>query len=169
MPYAGRLFIATSLVCVACGGPGALPDLAVPRWGVATDVTVLPFRAITLARVGCFGACPAYSATFLRDGTVTYKGSRFVDRMGEHTGRLPLEEFAGLGQFVQRIGFATFEPAYTAHRQDVETVTVTVTHLDGTTTTVLESGRQGPPGLWALQRVLDGLLVHVKWNNNGAG
>jgi len=154
--------IATAVGAQACA-PSDLPRPAVRRWGVVEDVETLPYSEVKLERRGCFGTCPAYTVTFRRDGTVSYQGGRYVDKLGEHTGRLPLEEFASLGHLLERMRFESLEVAYAAPRNP-DTVVVSVTQVDGHTSAVLSSGRRGPPELWTLHRVIDGLLVHVRWD-----
>lgn len=48
------------------------------------------------------------------------------------------------------------------------TTTVTVTRLNGRTVSVSEYGRSGPPSLWAVQRVIDGMLPDVQWRARAA-
>lgn len=44
---------------------------------------------ITLRRTGCFGTCPSYSLTIFGDGTILYKGDRYVRYCGEDRGHIP--------------------------------------------------------------------------------
>ncbi len=51
---------------------------------------------IAIERAGCFGRCPVYFATISADGQITYKGEKFVDKIGTYTGHISTVEFKKL-------------------------------------------------------------------------
>ena len=51
---------------------------------------------ISLTRTMCFGACPAYTVTIAGDGTVTWKGERFVKVQGDATAHIAPEKVHAL-------------------------------------------------------------------------
>ncbi len=158
------LLVALALWGQACGQAVDLPVPAVPRSGSPrADLRALPHAEITLLRRGCAGACPVYRVTYRRDGTVTYQGERFVDFIGERSGRVDVADFVALAHFVQQSGFRGWDGVYRAGGDGLPSIGIAVTYTDGTSKTVRQSGLKGPPELWVLQRVLDGLMVQVRW------
>ncbi len=159
------------LVCVVmaatfftgCRQPEVYPVPAQQRWGVSSDLERSRYAAVEMKREGCFGRCPAYGVLYRRDGSVVYRGEKDVDRIGEHRGTISLAEFASLGQILDHTAFERLDADYSGASRDLEVVSITVSYVGGATKTVREAGRRGPLDLWSIQRVLDGLLVHVQW------
>lgn len=144
----------------ACSAPPSLPEPAPATRG---DQRRVIYDDITLTRTGCFGTCPVYTVVYRRNGTVTYTGEQHVDHIGTRQGQIGAATFADLSQFIERSGFASLDSHYRAGGTDAPTTTVTVTYRDGRTMSVSEYGRSGPPALWAVQRVIDGVLPDVRW------
>ncbi len=71
----------------------------------------------TLERTACFGTCPVYKVAIFRDGTVEYKGERFVKTQGRATGHIGAEQLAELQELFQQSGYLQFNDSY--ERQDV--------------------------------------------------
>src|SRR5437868_598498 len=67
-----RLFLATAL---------ALFVFALP---VASEPAKEPITEISFERTPCFGTCPVDKLVLRADGTATYTGTRYVERMGEY-------------------------------------------------------------------------------------
>jgi len=132
-------------------------------WNAARKT--LPYESISLARRGCFGTCPVYSVTIRADGGATYTGERNATRIGTYSGRTYFGDFAQLAMFIERSGFMKLSDRYTAPHTDDETVVVTVVMRDGTTKTVSDYGRYGPPDLWILERAIDGVIEEMKWTS----
>ncbi|MBL8141409.1 MAG: hypothetical protein JNM38_09895 [Acidobacteria bacterium] len=154
------LVLCLALAGHACSAPPSLPEPAPATRG---DQRRVIYNEISLTRTGCFGTCPIYTVVYRRDGTVTYTGERHVDHAGVHEGRTGKADFADLAQFVERSGLESLDTHYRVPGTDKPTTTVTVTRLDGRTVSVSEYGRSGPPQLWVVQRVIDGMLPDVQW------
>jgi hypothetical protein len=129
----------------------------------------LPFESISLKRMGCFGTCPVYTVTLRLDGSASYDGARFVERLGNFSGQVYFGDFAQLSLFVERSGHMKLADRYAAPWTDDETVQVTVTPRTGAPKTVTDYGRYGPPDLWMLERSIDGVAGHIKWTSVAAG
>lgn len=168
-----KWLLCLTMTIAGCGAPPGLPeprrvgvdaaDLPQPPAVVRGSVTDVPYSEIGLQRSGCFGTCPVYSVVFHRDGAVSYVGEEHVDYIGRRTGRLSEGDFAELARFLDRLGFSTLDDWYRVRGTDMPTTTVTVTHVDGRTQFVGEYGPSGPPALWAIHRVITGLLTEVQW------
>ncbi len=144
----------------ACSAPPSLPEPAPATRG---DQRRVIYDDITLTRTGCFGTCPVYTVVYRRNGTVTYTGEQHVDHVGVRQGRIDLSTYADLAHFIERSGFESLDTHYRAPGTDKLTTTVAITRVDGRTMSVAEYGRSGPPQLWAIQRVIDGVLLDVQW------
>ena len=67
---------------------------------------------ITIERQGCFGDCPIYSAKIYADGTVVYKGVRFVKEIGERRSRISQKRLQELiGEF-EKIKYFSLKDEY---------------------------------------------------------
>lgn len=149
-----------ALASQACVEPSVLPE---PAQAVRGDTRDVAYSEVSLSRTSCFGTCPVYTVVYRRDGGVTYTGEWHVDHVGMRQGRIGASAFAELAHFIRRSGLESLDTHYRARGTDMPTTTVTVTRLDGRTVSVSEYGRSGPPGLWAVQRVIDGMLPDVQW------
>ena len=141
--------------------------MAPEAWNAAQKT--FPYVSISLARRGCFGTCPKYSATIRADGGATYTGEQFTTRIGTYSARTYFGDFARLAMFIDQSGFMKLSDRYTAPWTDDETVVVTVVRRDGTVKSVSNYGRFGPPDLWVLERAIDGVIEEMKWTSVGRG
>ncbi len=109
-----RLFSALLFTLVACAGtstPGA-PPTTIPE-PVPGDSALV----VSLERTACFGFCPMYLVEVYRDGTVKYRGDRFVKTVGEATSKVDAATLARIDQAIAQAGWDGFATAY--DRQDV--------------------------------------------------
>jgi hypothetical protein len=84
--------------------------------------------------------------------------------MGEREGRLWLDEYLALAELIKQSGFEMLpERGYIAI--DAPSTSITVTYVDGHSKEVFNSGDPPFSELWVLQRVLDGLLMQVRWED----
>lgn len=81
---------------------------------------------ITLQRTVCFGFCPAYTVTISDDGTVVYRGDRFVNVTGEQRAQIPRDDVQALLRRFDQIGFENLRDTYRAPVTDLPTYTITL-------------------------------------------
>jgi hypothetical protein len=115
---------------------------------------------ITLERTACFGTCPMYKITLRRDGTATYIGRRFVDRVGTYKGNV--YGFERLAQFVESQGFFKLNNEYTVAVTDLPS-TITSAVRQGQRKTIVDYGNIAPLELWAIEQAIDGIVANTKW------
>jgi uncharacterized protein DUF6438 len=118
--------------------------------------------SITLRRGPCFGTCPMYEVTLAADGTASWDGERFVERLGHHQGQVDINDFERLARFVDRAGFFGWNPEYLADVTDLPDYILTVTAGDQTKT-VRQNGVDEPADFWVIAAVVDGLAEGVDW------
>jgi hypothetical protein len=117
---------------------------------------------ITLERSQCFGSCPVYSVTIHGDGTVVYKGKRYVKVSGTRRYKIPKEDVKKLVAEFYRIDYFSLKAEYTERVNDDGTIT-NVTDLPGTTTSITINGKRksvynyfgGPESLEELEHKID--------------
>src|ERR671921_1467141 len=67
---------------------------------------------ISLERTPCFGSCPVDKVVLRPDGTATYIGRRFVERMGTYEGKFAEGDFERLAGLMQAMKFFGMEDRY---------------------------------------------------------
>ena len=66
--------------------------------------------AVTLRRGPCNGECPVYLVEYWRDGIATWRGSSFVERVGQYVGQVAPSEFRALVDFALEHDVFAWEP-----------------------------------------------------------
>jgi hypothetical protein len=122
-------------------------------------------ESITLRRGPCFGTCPEYEVTLRSDGSATWDGERFVQRLGHYRGEVAVDEYDRLARFVQRAGFAQWQDEYVAGT-DTPDYFLTVA-MGQQTKTVRQNATEEPPDFWVIATVVDALAATVAWTPSG--
>lgn len=120
---------------------------------------------VGLERSPCFGECPVYTALIHKSGLVEYQGRMYVERLGEHRGKVNLYNFQRLAQFIDGTGFWQMENYYD-FRDSVVSDCPGACVLVATPTRrklVSNYADSGPPELWAIAGLIDLLLHQVEW------
>jgi hypothetical protein len=111
----------------------------------------------------CFGTCPAYTFIVKNDGTFRYKGEKYAERQGDFTGTVPACEFHRLAQFIKDSGYMQLSNTYERGITDQSSV-LTMVVMNGRQKIISDYAAAGPPRLWAVEQLIDGLLAHANWN-----
>jgi hypothetical protein len=144
-------------------------DSQSPRNEAKPDKLIVPvteIRAVTeiaLERTGCYGTCPVYKLAIKDDGSFRYHGGAYVERLGDHTGKITREQFTMLAKFAVESRFMTLNADYTAEVTDMETVITTVV-MDGQKKTVQDYAGAGPERLQKFQTMIAESLKNAKWD-----
>ncbi|HYZ00691.1 MAG TPA: DUF6438 domain-containing protein [Candidatus Binatia bacterium] len=112
--------------------------------------------SVTLRRGACFGTCPVYQVRLDSDGTVTWEGERFVERLGRYSGQIDVDDFSRLAGFIRRANFFEWEPEYAGNVTDLPDYDLTVA-AGGQVKTVRQNGIDEPPDFWVIAALVDGL------------
>lgn len=112
--------------------------------------------AVTLRRGACFGTCPIYQVRLDSDGTVTWEGERFVERLGRYSGQIDAADFSRLAGFIRRANFFEWEPEYAGNVTDLPDYDLTVA-AGSQVRTVRQNGIDEPPDFWVIAALVDGL------------
>ena len=150
------LFAAAALVVPAV----AHADATVPRADAARGAVL-----VSLERTACYGRCPIYTVTVLRDGTVRWEGKRFVDVTGKATGHLSAKQLAALTDAFKKADVFALKDKYTSY--DVtDHPSANITYDDGTrkkTIAHYHGDRSAPEALDKLESDIDGIVDTMRW------
>ena len=120
---------------------------------------------VGIERTACFGRCPIYTFIIKSDGTFRYKGVEYVERKGEFTGTIPVEDFHRLAQFIRDSGYMELENEYSRpFGRDATIYTMVV--KNGKRKTVSNYANAGPTKLWAIESLIDDLLRNAQWRDS---
>lgn len=117
---------------------------------------------IGIERTTCFGTCPAYTFIVKSNGSFRYKGVADVERTGEFTGKISVAQFNLLAQFILDSDYLGLENSYSPTITDCPTVYTTVV-ANGKRKVVSNYANGGPTKLWAIERLIDQLMVKAEW------
>jgi hypothetical protein len=158
-------FTSQAVAAVALGACSLLtPSATVPQAGPVPE----DFQ-ITLERGPCFGTCPVYSLSVVADGSVSYDGRQFVAVEGSQTVSISQAEVLLLVEAVVEADFFDLADTYTVPATDLPSIATSVT-LNGRFKSVYHYGvgcgtdlDTAPPGLCALEALLEGIPISNGW------
>jgi hypothetical protein len=82
--------------------------------------------SLQLSRSGCYGSCPSYTVIIRGDGTVSYRGNRYVSIPGEHVSRIDAAKVTALLERFRAANFFGLRDSYSAYVTDVPTYEISV-------------------------------------------
>ncbi|HEY1269836.1 MAG TPA: DUF6438 domain-containing protein [Candidatus Binatia bacterium] len=119
---------------------------------------------IGIERDGCRGTCPIFTFIVKSDGTFRYTGERYVQHIGTYTGKVSMWDFNLLAEFIKDAGYMQLEDHYALAATDLPAAFTTVV-MNGKRKIIYNYGDAAPRRLWAIQELIDSLLVHADWGN----
>lgn len=168
------------LVCAACA-TGSKSDTPADSSTVAAGAAQTPSSgaptdaasqwSVRLERGPCYGTCAAYTVDLSADGTVKFKGIRFVTDTIEHSAQVSTESVRALQSQISAAGFKTLPTMYVdsakicqPYHTDAPSVTITVREGASTHTIVHDHGCGGaPPILNTLEQAIDSVAQTSQW------
>lgn len=142
--------------------------LALPGLGTGSPAAAASqgrIAEISLERAPCFGGCPVDKVVLRSDGTASYTGIRFVERMGQFTGVLPREQFQKLARLVEGQKYFSLRDRYAVSATDLPSMVVAVSR-GGRRKTVVDYGNAGPLPLWTVQTAILGVAAGIRWQKD---
>lgn len=121
---------------------------------------------IGIERTPCFGSCPVYLCIIRSDGTVRYHGQESVEHMGDWEAKIDPYGFHNLANFIVGSGYSEMADTFASNVTDGDTVYTTFV-INGHRKVFRNYASSGPPKLWALQQLTDGLLIGAAWHQSG--
>ncbi len=117
---------------------------------------------IGLRRTACRGGCPVYRVVIREDVSFEYIGEKFVQRQGEYPGSVSRKSFDKLAELIEEVGFMDLDESYAVPRTCQATVFTTIVS-NGVKKTVSNYGGGGPAVLWAIEELIDKLVLEGEW------
>ena len=127
-------------------------------------VAAVPFDEIQMGRTTCYGTCPAYTVTFMRNGDAFYTGEANVGKMGRHKGEINIWDYGRLCKLIENSRLISFDDFYDDDRTDSPSTFIRVkdsrTNVDKST-----GGYEDlmPDAAWTISRVIDGITTSIEW------
>jgi hypothetical protein len=137
----------------------ALADSTVPEPSSGASVM------LSLERTACFGRCPIYTVTVLRDGTVRWEGKQFVKVSGKATAKLSAATLAALADAFKRAGYFALADQYENHDM-TDGPTAIMSYADGAKKKTIRhyhGDSSAPQKLSQLESRIDELVGTVRW------
>lgn len=116
-----------------------------------------PVQVLYYERTVCFGRCPSFVFTAMSDGSCTYNGRNFVDRIGEYTGVIDPMQFKAVFQIAEELNYSSLDDKY--DNPMVTDLPATITGVNGKQVI----NRYQGPDLKKLYTALDSLTEQVVW------
>lgn len=111
---------------------------------------------ISLERTVCYGACPAYSVTVFKSGTVMFEGKSFVENIGVYRYRISTTDAEKIFEKFYEINFFSLDDRYEIPVTDLPTA-ITTFKNDAYSKTISNYGNAGPDKLKELEMLIDNL------------
>jgi len=118
---------------------------------------------VGMERTSCFGTCPVYSVIIERDGTFRYDGGRYAPKAGQWTGHVRKWDLDNLTAFICDTDYMKLASHYEIGYTDSPTAYTTVI-TDGKRKIISNYADAGPIKLWAIQQLIDKLLLEATWD-----
>jgi Domain of unknown function (DUF6438) len=117
---------------------------------------------ISLEQTPCFGSCPVDKVVLRPDGTATYIGRRFVERIGTYEGKFAEGDFERLAGLMQSMKFFGMDDRYDRPITDHPSV-ITSAVLEGEVKRVVNYADAGPITLWGIEKAIRGVVAEIEW------
>lgn len=119
---------------------------------------------ITLERMGCFhGTCPVYQVSLRKDGTATYTGKKYVERIGQYRGKIYTHQFERLARWLELQGYFKLQKNYAEGMSDAEESITSVVRGDIRKTVYTRNTEDHPIELWGINAAIDDVVAHIEW------
>ena len=119
-------------------------------------------HSITLERMVCYGSYPVYRVIFNQNGKAVYEGVDHVDRIGRYVGEIERADFDKIAELLDRLGFGSLNSSYACNDTEKQSVVTSVSYNDGEKK-VENKGDAGPMELWTIEKVIDGVVQDIYW------
>ncbi|MDF2674093.1 MAG: hypothetical protein K0R09_2361 [Clostridiales bacterium] len=119
-------------------------------------------KEISMERVMSKEPYPVFKVTFRNNEEALYEGKYYVDKIGVFAGIIEDMDFKKLACLMEKLQFRNLREKYLIDGHDQPNVLTTVVYEDGVKT-VSNYGESGPVEIWAIEKVIDGLVEDIYW------
>jgi hypothetical protein len=110
---------------------------------------------IGIERFAGFGPSPSFSFTARVDGRYNYEGRRYIEPLGERSGRFPEWLFARLENICSELKILDLDDLYEAHFDDLPIMLLKIQHAGGIKLIRNMAGDICPPSLWGFAILIE--------------
>ena len=134
---------------------------------VETEVEIpsqVPYVMASIRRTPCYGQCPVFEAKFMTDGSATYHGKMFVDKIGHYAAQVDEALLESIRTKSFEVNFFDFYNKYPVEDVQIADLPTTVTYLRiGDQEKTVIHKFQAPDELKAYENFLVDLIDNIKW------
>jgi hypothetical protein len=161
------ILIALSLLLAACSSKKNPVQAVEEKVAEAQANQVSTDTMLYYSRGACFGMCPIFDLTVMKDGRAVYLGKNHVDRIGRFQATVSYADIEQVVHKANEIGYFELQPVYDNENvQDLPNIKTGIAHHGK-----LHSVRnryKGPAALRMLYIQLDSLIEKQAWKPVGA-
>lgn len=121
--------------------------------------------SITLERTACYGTCPIYTFTLNNDGSASYTGKKFVERIGDYSTQIPQSSVDSIFLILDTLDWSSYDSIYGSNYSDLPSSILSFNGKRGKR--VVITGK-GPSELFSLVKRLELLANRQDWSNSPA-
>jgi len=114
---------------------------------------------IVMQRTACYGQCPQYKVSVYRNGTISYEGKLFVDKIGCFSATIPLNKVKKIKSVLEELDFFILDSLYKAPMTDIPSV-ITEVVINNKKHKVIDEYK-GPKELKNLYYLIDSITDSV--------
>ena len=118
---------------------------------------------ISFERKGCHGFCPVDKITFSLNGSHSYNGIRYVERIGNFQADPQEYKFDVLVKVLERVNYADLDADYGRGTSDAQVVTLSVTRGGKTKTITSYNPERTPIELVIIQSFIENVAPKIRW------
>ena len=122
------------------------------------------YPIIILEKTTCFGTCPSFIFKVYPDGTVSYLGREFTERLGNFKATVSKEQLAELRLKFDQAKFFSFANVYSASIKDLPTTFLY--YDDGSQNTKITDYYGAPEELKNLEVEIEKFIESIDWQKN---
>jgi hypothetical protein len=118
---------------------------------------------VRLKRTPCFGRCPVDEVVLRADGTATYEGRKYVDRIGRFEGKVAKADFEKLAKLMEEKKFFDLKDDYDRPITDQSSIVTTAKRGD-ISKEVRDYAKSGPEELRAIEKQILKVMEGIAWD-----
>jgi hypothetical protein len=111
----------------------------------------------------CFGECPIFAMTILKDGAASYHAEMFNKQQGEFKTAIKKTQLDSLIELIQQANIISLKDKYSAPITDQPTYTLKVQFSNGQQKTIEDYGPSGPKKLDKIYDLIFSLRETQNW------
>ncbi len=115
---------------------------------------------IRLSKSSCFGKCKVYNFNIFENKTMTYKGIKNVENIGDFHSTIDKEQYKTLIEYFRTNNFKTFETTYLSGARDLQAIEIEYNRQE-----VKFHKRKAPQLLITILNKLDEIIDEADWTS----